>query len=165
MGSAIAYAYAQAHPERVRGLVLISFGSSFPFTEELINSLQNRADKKNFVKFFEQKGFSSDFPKSMRRKLLAPLTKLRISVLRADAQLCAPFRATSPKRNTTFPIQFIVGEDDQLITLSSARQLMYRLPNASLRVIENSGHMVIYEKAEAVRDILEPFLRSVSSLG
>ena len=118
----------------------------------------------NVIEFFEQKGFSSDFPKSMRRKLLAHLTKLRTSILRADAQLCAPFRASSPKRNTTFPIQFIIGENDQLVTLSSAQQLMNSLPNASLRVIENSGHMVIYEKAEAVRDILESFLGRVSSL-
>ena len=53
----------------------------------------------------------------------------------------------------------ITGEDDTVVPPQNSRNLAARLPHAELAVIENAGHMLFVEKADAFNRIVTEFLR------
>ena len=59
----------------------------------------------------------------------------------------------------TLPVLLIAGEKDEIATLPNQHKLMKRLPEATLEVIPDVGHLIHYETpvpaAEAIRTFLE----------
>lgn len=158
MGSAIAYAYACRHPGRVRKLSLISFGQHFLYADQLESCFANTKTKAEAINLFIEKGFHPGFPKNMRRKILEPLNNTRSSVLFADAHICAIFSPGDLPEVARFPIQLIVGNEDALVPLYSVRQFSAGMAIVPICIIENSGHMVVFEQPEPVRQHLKYFL-------
>jgi len=60
----------------------------------------------------------------------------------------------------TVPSLMIGGEEDQAIPVEESRILAGRLPNASLSIIPEAGHMVMLEQPEAVNSALRSFLNA-----
>jgi pimeloyl-ACP methyl ester carboxylesterase len=58
----------------------------------------------------------------------------------------------------SIPSLVIGGEEDQAIPVEESRILAERLPNSSLRIIPEAGHMVMMEQPEAVNSALKSFL-------
>jgi pimeloyl-ACP methyl ester carboxylesterase len=56
------------------------------------------------------------------------------------------------------PSLVIGAEQDQAIPVEESRNLAERLPNASLCLIPEAGHMVMMEQPEAVNSALKKFL-------
>ena len=158
MGSAVAFDYARLFPQQIRGLALISFGREFNNIDELRSSFNGERSRE----LLSQKGFYAGFSRSLRREILSPLNKARLSVLQADLDVCDSFLANCSQENFFFPVQLITGSDDQLVSLTDVKKLQYCLPNASLQVINECGHMAIFEQTEAVRTTLDAFLKTVT---
>ena len=162
MGSAVAFELAYLLPEQIRGLVLISFGREFRFIKEIRSSFNSERNREKALDLLSQKGFHAGYPRILRREILSPLKKIRLSVLQADLDVCDSFLATRLDENFDFPVQLIAGNDDLLVPLTEVKKLRYCLPNASLQVINECGHMAIFEQTEAVRTTLDIFLNSVT---
>jgi pimeloyl-ACP methyl ester carboxylesterase len=60
----------------------------------------------------------------------------------------------------TVPSLVIGAEQDQAIPVEESRILAERLPNASLCLVPEAGHMVMMEQPEAVNSALREFLRN-----
>lgn len=58
----------------------------------------------------------------------------------------------------TNPTLVLWGESDRLITPVYARAWADKLPNATLRYVENAGHMAPYEQPDAVAEAIAAFL-------
>lgn len=56
------------------------------------------------------------------------------------------------------PTLVLTGDDDQVIPAKSSELLAERIPNASLRIIEGTGHLFFAEQPEQAVEILTEFL-------
>jgi pimeloyl-ACP methyl ester carboxylesterase len=60
------------------------------------------------------------------------------------------------------PVLVIVGDRDYLTPVSHSEEIIKRLPDARMVEIENSGHVVMLEKAAEVNAALLPFVEKIS---
>jgi pimeloyl-ACP methyl ester carboxylesterase len=60
------------------------------------------------------------------------------------------------------PVLVIVGTKDYLTPVTHSEEILRRLPEAELVKIDNSGHVVMLEKADQVNAVMLPFLDKIS---
>jgi pimeloyl-ACP methyl ester carboxylesterase len=60
------------------------------------------------------------------------------------------------------PVLVLVGTKDYLTPVTHSEEILKHLPEAELVKIDNSGHVVMLEKADEVNDALIPFLEKIS---
>jgi pimeloyl-ACP methyl ester carboxylesterase len=60
------------------------------------------------------------------------------------------------------PVLVLVGAKDYLTPLTHSEEILRHLPDAELVKIDNSGHVVMLEKADEVNAALIPFLEKIS---
>jgi pimeloyl-ACP methyl ester carboxylesterase len=76
------------------------------------------------------------------------------------------FDAAFAVRNIASPTLVIHGTEDRYVPVANAAALAEAIPDATLRVIDDAGHLVFIEQAEEVNDeiisFLEPFERRPS---
>ncbi|MCU7723287.1 alpha/beta hydrolase [Actinoplanes sp. KI2] len=60
------------------------------------------------------------------------------------------------------PVLVIVGDTDYLTPVSHSEEIIKRLPDARMVKIENSGHVVMLEKAAEVNAAILPFVEKIS---
>jgi len=56
------------------------------------------------------------------------------------------------------PTLIVVGKDDRVCTLSMAEEMHRLIPNSRLLVLEDCGHIPMYEKREELNRALEEFI-------
>jgi pimeloyl-ACP methyl ester carboxylesterase len=59
------------------------------------------------------------------------------------------------------PVLVLVGTKDYLTPVTHSEEILKRLPDAQLVKIDNSGHVVMLEKADEVNAALIPFLDKI----
>lgn len=158
MGAMVSFAFASQFPNKVQSLALLSIGEVYPFARQLELGFIREKTRAQTLRVFESEGFYPAYPKSMRRKLLAPLQTARLSLLHADAMVCANFDPRKYRREMPFPVLIISGRDDKLVPLSSTRSFAAQIRQAQQIVIDECGHFLLYEKPEAVSSYLLRFL-------
>lgn len=90
------------------------------------------------------------------------------STFESSATLLESFRASVSHtvaefvENMTMPTLVIAGEHDDIAPLLAQAKLVQRLPNAALRIVSNSGHLVHYEAVDDASDEIAQFLRSTA---
>jgi pimeloyl-ACP methyl ester carboxylesterase len=166
-GGAIALAFAKAHPQRVKRLVLMgAAGLSFPITEGLDKvwgyqpSLQ--AMRELMEVFAYDHGLINDDLVRMRYE-----ASIRDDVQTRFAQLFPAPRqqgvemlalAEDALRDLEQPTLLIHGRDDQVIPLEVSERMLRLIPHAQLHVFGECGHWVQIERAEAFTRLLVDFL-------
>jgi pimeloyl-ACP methyl ester carboxylesterase len=60
------------------------------------------------------------------------------------------------------PVLVIVGDRDYLTPVAHSEEIVKYLPDAKLVVVDNSGHVVMLEKADEVNAALVPFVEKIS---
>jgi 3-oxoadipate enol-lactonase len=171
MGGMIAQLVALEHPERVGKLVLMSTHMGGPNIEQMHPDAQALFDPSLFLK--------NDAEATMRRTLgvitapgwvesnAAPLQELLDQAKREPthatvfmAQLHALMNSDRSERlrDIVAPTLVVHGCDDKLIRPSNGRELATRIPGAQLAMLENCGHMPMYEKTNELSSIVLEFL-------
>jgi pimeloyl-ACP methyl ester carboxylesterase len=158
MGAMIAYAYASENPDQIHSLALLSVGKTTPYARQLELGFIREKTRSQSIGILQQYGFHPSFPNYSRMRLLDPLNQARLSLLHADAMVCANFVPQSYAHPSGFPILLITGKEDELVPLSGVRSLFSRKANVKLKTIADCGHFVIYEKPEITGHHLRHFL-------
>lgn len=169
MGAAVALAFALAHPERVRALVLVSFPGAKEgggisaiatrFAERIERDGLDAAGaefvwgpKSGFGRAaatFVRQGFLEHRPLGLAaalRGFLAPLEPIE-----ARSKALAGFER---------PVLVIAGERDT-VSLAPSRELAARLPQAELVVVPGAGHVVNLEAPAAFLAAVDRFIGSL----
>ncbi|MGY5862663.1 MAG: alpha/beta hydrolase [Candidatus Thorarchaeota archaeon] len=84
-------------------------------------------------------------------------------IMQKDLQACDHFDITDRVREITIPAFVIVGEHDDLIIPSVAKQLEESLPRADIAVIKGANHSPMIEQTEEFNRLLSKFLKWVES--
>ena len=60
--------------------------------------------------------------------------------------------------NVSCPTLCILGDKDQMVPLDKGKKLAENIKNAQLEVLKECGHMIIFEKAFEMREIVKKFV-------
>lgn len=165
MGGYVALAFAKAHPEALRGLVLVSTKAGADFPE--------MAD--------ERRALAEQVRKEGTSELVASLAPRMISAKNTDAGMAMAVRnfmtPTKPEGvigallgmaerpdaeawlgDIRVPTLVITGLDDIIIPPHESEALTSAIPGAELKLISRAGHLVPFERPDIFNEALEKWL-------
>lgn len=167
MGGYIALAFADQHPEIVKGLVL--FHSTATADDESRREVRRQAIEglKNegtipFIQKQMPKMVASSYPPEKTRALIDRFLGIPVGALIAGMTAMAnrPDR-TNILRNARFPVLLILGRDDQVIPFEKTAKLADLSPTISVAPIEQAGHLGMVEQPEASVNVLKSFIEQL----
>jgi pimeloyl-ACP methyl ester carboxylesterase len=164
-------ALAASKPERVSRLVLadVGAGADDPVKIEALArrwvDLIRRGDVDELVcEMLRSELFKVYARRNLRRRnhmaaliRATPVDGLRFTLSQVLAKRKSLFRLTGILQSIQVPTLVMVGEHDYLCS-KAARLLAQTIPNATLKIVENSGHMAPLEQLAAFSAALLDFL-------
>jgi pimeloyl-ACP methyl ester carboxylesterase len=162
MGSAIALSMALEHPDHVLGLGLIGAASRLRVAADLLENASNPTTLLNAVNLIVSRSFASSTQPAFVALAGQRFAETRSSVLYGDFLACDAFDVTDRLGEVRAPALVVTGAEDQMAPARYAGLLAGSLPNASLKIIPDAGHMVMLEKPREVAATLLEFLAGIA---
>jgi len=157
MGGAITQQMGLADPARAAALVLVATGAKLRVAPDLLDL--TRRDLAAAVDWIGQRQWGPGTPDQIIRLGKQQLLRNRLEVLRGDYLACDAFDVMDRLGGIRAPTLVIGGTADQLTPPKYASTLAARIPNATLALVEDAGHMLMLEREETVCRAIEAFLR------
>lgn len=162
MGGYVALAFAQAYPQRVRGLALVA-------SQTAADTPERKAGRYAEAHHIAEQGIG-DTVAGMTPKLSADARVQRfvhdlmrkqkaagyIGSLKAIAERADTLSALA---DSSFPVLLVHGDADGLIPVERAREIQAKVPRTRLVELPGLGHMPMRESPRAVADALKSFAR------
>lgn len=158
MGSAIALSLALEAPLQVAGLGLLGAGARLRVAPEILENVGQPSTFHSAVRFIVQASFSPTTSPQLTELASRRMEATRPSVLLGDFLACNAFDTTASLLQIGQPALVISGEDDKMTPPRYAQFLADKLPHAELRLIPETGHMLMLEKPRQVAQLLREFL-------
>ncbi|CAA9333748.1 MAG: Hydrolase, alpha/beta fold family [uncultured Gemmatimonadaceae bacterium] len=167
MGGYVALALWRRHPERVRGLALVSTRASADdaATRERRRALIETARHAGSAAVAEQQiaGALARRTIEARPELVRGVLAMQGSapvegVVGALEAMMARPDSNGDLAGITVPTIVVAGQDDALIRPSTARAMHAAIPGSRLEVIAGAGHLCNVERAAAFNQLLAEFL-------
>lgn len=168
MGGYMAFDYAVRHPERVASLVSIC-------AAPMALSERERKQRAFSITYLQTHGYTGPSP-SRLNQMLHPKhhgeSPIKDIMLAMDASLGAETLLTQLKETTDrkdlteqlanidCPCLVIVGDSDPIVPLEKGQKIVGALPNADLKIVEETGHMVPLEAPLWLASTLKSFYLS-----
>jgi pimeloyl-ACP methyl ester carboxylesterase len=162
MGSAIALSLATSYPQQVAGLGLVGAGAHMRVRQDILADCANPTTFHKAVKSLISGAFSHFADARLVELAASRMVETRPSVLYGDLLACHEFDLTEKLVDIKAPTLVLCGSEDQLTPLRNSQLLAGAIPNATLKVIPEAGHMVMLEKPNEVASALQDYLTIVS---
>jgi pimeloyl-ACP methyl ester carboxylesterase len=171
MGGYITLAFAEKYPEHLKSLGLLH-STAYPDSEE------KKTARKKSISFIQKHGAAefikqsapnlfSDHTKKYYPELVEELIKRYDNfnpaalVFYYDAMMQRPDR-TSLLRDFKGSILFIIGENDNAVPLAHSLQQSYIPELSYIHILENVGHMGMWEAPTDVTQFLTAFIKNAA---
>lgn len=166
MGGYVALAFANAYPQRLAGLGLVS-------TQARADSPEKRQDRMKTAEQVRRRGVARTLDGmaqklTVRSELVPPLKELithqNAKTVRAALKAMAERRdMTENLANISVPALVIHGTEDTLIPLERSQEMNQLLGWSWLVEIPGAGHVPMLENPEQVADALHKFFHTVEA--
>ena len=157
LGGAVALAFALAHPERVRALVLVATPARFALPQASLDTWRDvtmgRATQPFSTALFSPK---ADF--AVMRECFTEQVKTDPRVRYTDMLACNGLDFTARLGALALPTLVITGRDDHFAPPDAAEDLSRRIAGAQLVVVDDAGHMLTSEQPDAFNRAVDGFL-------
>lgn len=161
MGGKGAMALAARRPERLKRLILLApspLGPEPMSDEDRAETLAGYGDR-SFAEATVAKITGSELPEPYRTRADEDYLRTSESAWRGWMEVGSREDLSPLYADVTLPTLILAGERDPVIAPDFAREeILPRLPDASLRVIEGSGHLSPLEKPGAIAEVILTFL-------
>ena len=164
MGGYVCLAFAQAFPERLAGLALVT-------TQASADAPERRDGRLKLADEVEQRGSIAVVDASLSRYSPNPdvLERTKPIMLQADPRAVAGSLRGMAERmdmseflsEVTVPTLVIAGEADELIPAQKSVEMIASLPNGRLVVVPGGGHMVMWEAPQLVAQELSALVQEI----
>ncbi len=159
MGGAIAMTLALEHPELVRGLVLAGTGYRLKVLPAVLEGI--RADFASTVQMIVRYAYHQQADPKLVAQGGQVLSATGPEVLLGDFTACDAFDLGGRLGEIRQPALVLAGDGDLLTPVKYARSLAEGLPEASLTVIPEAGHMLFIEQPDAFNQAVADFMSGV----
>lgn len=168
LGGYVSLAFAEAYPEKVRGLCLFH-------STALADSEEKKKSRNQVMEFVANNGVFAYvdnlvellFYAKRKKELQAKIDFIKnIGYTTPDRTVIEVTRAmrdrkdrTQVLKNSTYPVLFIIGKEDSLVPFESYKEQMHYPANAIINIFHETGHMGMLERERESRLIMQYFLR------
>ena len=159
MGGAIAQDVALRYPARVAGLGLVATGARLRVAPVLLEGIQQ--DPEAAVALIGDWAYGPDAPEELVRLGQRQMAQVAPEVLYNDFVACDGFNVMEQVAGIEARVSVLCGTRDRLTPIKYSVYLRDRISNATLRLVEGAGHMVMVERPGEVVKALTALLEQL----
>ena len=160
MGSAIALSLAIDHPDEVQALILVDGGAKLGVSPGILDGLSSQP-----LRAIEELITPMSFHRvglELGRDARAALSLSNLAVFLNDYRACDAFDVRDRLGEIAARTLVICGESDMMTPPRYSQFLKDRIPNSSLQLISEAGHMVPLERPAELARSIQTFLAGLS---
>jgi 3-oxoadipate enol-lactonase len=157
LGGAVAIAFALAHRERVRALVLVATPARFEVPQASLDTWRD-VTRGRATQPFSPTLFSPKVDMAVMRECFMEQVQTDPRVRYTDMLACNGLDFGAQLAKLAVPTLIVTGSDDHFAPPEKAEDLQRRIAGAQLAVIDDAGHMLTSEQPEAFNRAVDAFL-------
>ena len=158
-GCLVGLEFAHRYPKLIKSLTLVGGSYSLPVNQDLIDYADG-GDMKS-VELMMKWGYEG-----VKRFIGGnPVQKIINSPRQVQEGLAVDLRACNNYKNgskaagtISCPTLCILGDKDKMVPLEKGKKMAEKIKNSELSVIKECGHMILFEKAFEMREIVKKFI-------
>lgn len=157
LGARIAVALAAHNPDIVEGLVLVSMYAKWRPPQALLKSL-SQAVETGAAPPFDPSLLSPRVTERVAQLARRQHERTRAETLLMDFHAAAAYDVVQELERVTQPLVFVAGRDDVRLSRTEVERLVALVPQATLSLLDDAGHLPMLEQAQAFHDAVDAFL-------
>ncbi len=158
-GSLVGIDFGSRYPNLIDKLVLVAGSYKMPVNQDLID-LAEAGDEKALLLMMKwgYEGSKAFIGGNPIRKIINSTREIR-EILAVDLNACNNYKDGKESLvKINCPTLCIFGDLDKMVPLEVGNKMASMIKNSKKKVINNCGHMIIFEKAFEMRKIVKEFL-------
>ena len=158
-GSLVGIDFAARYPDLINSLVLAAGSYKMPVNQDLINYAEAGDEKAVLLMMkWGYEGSKAFIGGNPVKKIINSSREIR-EVLAVDLNACNNYKGSKESlEKINCSTLCIFGDLDKMVPLEVGNKMLSMIKNAEKKVINNCGHMIIFEKAFEMRQIVKEFL-------
>jgi len=157
LGSAIVLQLLLDHPDSVEAGILMGSGARLRVLPSIFETLKN--DYAGLIKMLETLSFAPQAKEETIQMISQIMLSCAPEATEADFRACDNFDVMSRLPEIKHPVLIIAGELDKLTPPKYARYLEEHLPQSTLVLLAETGHMLPNERPGQVNEAIRKFLQ------
>jgi len=158
-GCLVGIDFASRYPNLINDLVLVAGSYKMPVNQDLIDYAE-AGDEKAILLMMKwgYEGSKAFIGGNPVKKIINSSREIR-EVLAVDLNACKNYKSGKESlEKINCPTLCIFGDLDKMVPLEVGNKMSSMIKNSEKKVINNCGHMIIFEKAFEMRKIIKEFL-------
>ena len=158
-GCLVGIDFASRYPNLINDLVLVAGSYKMPVNQDLIDYAE-AGDEKAILLMMKwgYEGSKAFIGGNPVKKIINSSREIR-EILAVDLNACNNYKGGKESlEKINCPTLCIFGDLDKMITLEAGNKMASMIKNSEKKIINNCGHMIIFEKAFEMRKIVKEFL-------
>ena len=158
-GSLVGINFASRYPDLIDKLVLVAGSYKMPVNQDLID-LAEAGDEKAVLLMMKwgYEGSKAFIGGNPVKKIINSSREIR-EVLAVDLNACNNYKdGKESLKKINCPTLCIFGDLDKMVPLEVGNKMASMIKNSEKKIINNCGHMIIFEKAFEMRKTVKEFL-------
>jgi len=158
-GSLVGIDFAARYPDLINSLVLVAGSYKMPVNQDLINYAEAGDEKAVLLMMkWGYEGSKAFIGGNPVKKIINSSREIR-EVLAVDLNACNNYKSGKESlEKINCSTLCIFGNLDKMVPLEVGSKMSSMIKNAEKKIIKNCGHMIIFEKAFEMRQIVKEFL-------
>jgi len=158
-GCLVGIDFASRYPNLINDLVLVAGSYKMPVNQDLIDYAE-AGDEKVILLMMKwgYEGSKAFIGGNPVKKIINSSREIR-EVLAVDLNACNNYKSGKESlEKINCPTLCIFGDLDKMVPLEVGNKMASMIKNSEKKIINNCGHMIIFEKAFEMRQIVKEFL-------
>ena len=158
-GGLVGIDFASRYPELIEKIVLVANSYKMPVNQDLID-LAEAGDEKAVPLMMKwgYEGSKAFIGGNPVKKIINSSREIR-EVLSVDLKACNNYKGGKESlEKINCPTLCIFGDLDKMVPLKVGTNMSALIKNSETKVISNCGHMIIFEKAFEMRQLVKEFI-------
>ena len=158
-GSLVGIDFAARYPDLISSLVLVAGSYKMPVNQDLINYAEAGDEKAVLLMMkWGYEGSKAFIGGNPVKKIINSSREIR-EVLAVDLNACNNYKGGKESLGKiNCSTLCIFGDLDKMVPLKVGNKMSSMIKNSEKKIINNCGHMIIFEKAFEMRQIVKEFL-------
>ena len=158
-GCLVGIDFAARYPNLINCLVLVAGSYKMPVNQDLIDYAEESDEKAVLLMMkWGYEGSKAFIGGNPVKKIINSSREIR-EVLAVDLNACNNYKGGKESlEKINCPTLCIFGDLDKMVPLEVGNKMASMIKNSEKKVINNCGHMIIFEKAFEMRQIVKEFL-------
>ena len=158
-GALVGIDFAARYPELILSLVLVAGSYKMPVNQDLIDYAES-GDEKAIILMMKwgYEGSKAFIGGNPVKKIINSSREIR-EILAVDLNACNNYKdGKESLKKISCPTLCIFGDLDKMVPLEVGNKMASMINKSETKIINNCGHMIIFEKAFEMRNLVKEFL-------